>query len=192
MTGKRPYSRFKGKGFSPLPNIDQTGETPTEGQQRPLKGIFPNGQKPSKQVENDMAKDNTKKDVSNVETGKKVQGTTPISDQERVQKIVSSLKNLLETGEEWQRKSTSISGVSVIRLPESKTRKASLAVEINPLNDQGLPIKKKGVMIMNPSEVEAFQNVFSDSRIPSLVTLANDVSGIQKRTSSKSTDIIEI
>ncbi|GEM_PF-545982 len=139
-----------------------------------------------------MAKDNTKKDVSNVETGKKVQGTTPISDQERVQKIVSSLKNLLETGEEWQRKSTSISGVSVIRLPESKTRKASLAVEINPLNDQGLPIKKKGVMIMNPSEVEAFQNVFSDSRIPSLVTLANDVSGIQKRTSSKSTDIIEI
>ena len=101
-----------------------------------------------------MAKKNTtQNNVSSTETVQNENKTvTTVTDQERVQKIVSSLKSLLETGEDWQRKATSVQGVSIIRLPASKTRNASLAVEINPINESGTPIKKKGVMIMSPNE----------------------------------------
>lgn len=146
-------------------------------------------------VKNDMTqKGKNTKDVSHSEeTIQNENKTVPtITDKEREQKINTSLKSLLENGDNWQRKSTSVQGVSIIRLPESKTRKASLAVEVNPINEQGLPIKKRGIMIMSPNEREAFQNVFSDPRLDSLIGMMNDVSGIKKGSSQKNTDIIEI
>lgn len=143
-----------------------------------------------------MAKKNTSQNnvSTSEETVQNENKTMPtITEQERVQKIVSSLKSLLDTGEDWQRKATSVQGVSIIRLPASKTRNASLAVEINPINESGTPIKKKGVMIMSPSEREAFQSVFSDPRLDPLIGMVNDVSGIKRGSSPKGTnDIIEI
>ena len=133
-----------------------------------------------------MARKNTQNNVSSTEA--QVQNT----DQEKVQRIVSSLKSLLDTGDDWQRKDTSVKGVSIIRLPANKTRNASLAVEINPVNAQGTPMKKKGVMILSIAEIEAFVNVFSDQRLPNLVNIVNDVSGVKRGSSPKSNDIIEI
>ena len=138
-----------------------------------------------------MARKDPKNNVSTSE--ETVQNkTTEITEAERVHKIVSSLKSLLDTGEDWQRKSTSVQGVSVIRLPESKNRKASLAVEINPVDERGLPMKKKGIMILSTNEIDAFQSVFSDQRLPALIGMVNDVSGIKKGSTHKNTDIIEI
>jgi len=142
-------------------------------------------QNPEK-VKNDMARKNTQNNVSSTEA--QVQNT----DQEKVQRIVSSLKSLLDTGDDWQRRDTSVKGVSIIRLPANKTRNASLAVEINPVNAQGTPMKKKGVMILSIAEIEAFVNVFSDQRLPNLVNIVNDVSGVKRGSSHKSNDIIEI
>lgn len=116
----------------------------------------------------------------------------PITDAERVQKITTSLRSLLEKGDDWQRKGTSVLGVSVLRLPENKTRKASLAVEINPLNQQGLPMKKKGIMILTINEIDAFREVFSDPRVPALIEMVSSVSGTVARIQPKNSEILEI
>jgi len=49
-------------------------------------------------------------------------------------------------------KGTTIPGVFPFRLPPSKGRPASLAIEINPLDTYGSITKKRGVVIRSSSE----------------------------------------
>ena len=53
------------------------------------------------------------------------------------------LGQFLEEGKDWERKPTNISGIFLFKLPEYRGRPASLAIEINPLNANGVSIKKK-------------------------------------------------
>jgi len=70
--------------------------------------------------------------------------------------LKDTLKAFIEEGADWERKQTTVPGVSIIRLPATKNRAASLAIDINPVGDNGLPMKKKGIMIMNSAELAAF------------------------------------
>ena len=63
--------------------------------------------------------------------------------------LTETLRTFIEEGQDWERKHTSVKGVSIIRLPATKNRPASLAIDINPLGQNGLPMKKKGIMIIN-------------------------------------------
>ena len=58
--------------------------------------------------------------------------------------LSESLKEFVEEGQDWERKNTSVKGVSIVRMPPYKNRPASLAIEINPVKEDGSPMKKKG------------------------------------------------
>jgi hypothetical protein len=89
--------------------------------------------------------------------------------------LKDTLKTFMEEGGDWERKHTSVKGVSIIRLPATKNRAASLAIDINPIGDNGLPMKKKGIMIMNAAELAAFRETFSNEKINSLMQALEDV-----------------
>ena len=103
-----------------------------------------------------------------------------------------NLKSFLETGDDWERKGTSLSGVSLIKLPKTRTRPASLAVEINPVNEKGAGIKKKGIMIMGLTELKAFQDVFSNEKLAVLLTAIEEVIPAKKSLNPEKGDILEI
>jgi len=44
--------------------------------------------------------------------------------------LTESLKEFIDEGQDWERKNTSVKGVSIIRLPQYKNRPASLAIDI--------------------------------------------------------------
>ena len=50
----------------------------------------------------------------------------------------------MRNGEDWVRSRTSIPGVFVVKLPGQGTRGPELALEINPVDGQGQPKKKRG------------------------------------------------
>ncbi|MEN6442498.1 MAG: hypothetical protein WC342_10590 [Methanoregula sp.] len=89
--------------------------------------------------------------------------------------LTETLKTFIEEGQDWERKQTSVKGVSIIRLPATKNRAASLAIDINPIGDAGLPMKKKGIMIMNRAELAAFRTTFSNEKVDALITALEDV-----------------
>ena len=74
--------------------------------------------------------------------------------------LVTTLRTFIEEGQDWERKQTSVKGVSIIRLPATKNRAPSLAIDINPIGDNGLPMKKKGIMIMNAAEIACVSGSF--------------------------------
>jgi hypothetical protein len=92
-----------------------------------------------------------------------------------VMELTATLKTFIEEGQDWERKHTSVKGVSIIRLPATKNRAPSLAIDINPIGDNGLPMKKKGIMIMNSAEIAAFRAVFNNEKVDGLIGALEEV-----------------
>ena len=107
--------------------------------------------------------------------------------------LTQTLKAFIEEGMDWERKNTSLKGVSIIRLPATKNRAASLAIDINPIGENGLPMKKKGVMIMNASELAAFRAAFTNEKVDGLITALEEVLP-ERKTAGKSLkmDVLQI
>ena len=107
--------------------------------------------------------------------------------------LTQTLKAFIEEGQDWERKNTSVKGVSIIRLPATKNRAASLAIDINPIGEHGLPMKKKGVMIMNAVELAAFRAAFTNEKVDSLIKALEEVLPERKAAAKSSkTDVVQI
>ncbi|HII77061.1 MAG TPA: hypothetical protein HA264_08555 [Methanolinea sp.] len=102
------------------------------------------------------------------------------------------LRAFLEGGEDWERKNTSLKGVSIIKLPGTKSRAPSLAIEVNPVNEKGAPMKKKGIMIMSASELSAFREIFSNPKVDGLIRSIEEITPGKKSQKSGAGDILEI
>jgi hypothetical protein len=89
--------------------------------------------------------------------------------------LTEQLRTFIEEGQDWERKATSVKGVSIIRLPKTKNRPPSLAIDINPVNEHGVPIKKKGIMLMNSGELAAFRATFNNEKVDNLIKALEDV-----------------
>ena len=107
--------------------------------------------------------------------------------------VRETLETFLEEGKDWERKQTSIRGVSILRMPRTTTRPPTLAMEINPVDDRGSQRKRKGIMIRSPRELEALRGVLSDPRAVSLMeTLATVVPPVPSGGKEQAAGVIEI
>jgi hypothetical protein len=106
--------------------------------------------------------------------------------------LAQSLKEFVEEGQDLERKNTSVKGVSIIRLPQYKNRAASLAIDINPLGENGLPLKKKGIMIMNAAELQAFREAFKNEKLDNLINVLEDVTGRKTTGKSVKAEIVQL
>jgi len=106
--------------------------------------------------------------------------------------LAESLREFVEEGQDWERKNTSVKGVSIIRLPQYKTRPASLAIDINPVGETGLPMKKKGIMIMSATELQAFREIFKNEKLDNLVKTLEEVTGKKPAGKAAKPDVVQI
>jgi hypothetical protein len=106
--------------------------------------------------------------------------------------LTDTLRNFLENGEDWERKMTSIKGVTILKLPQTKSRSASLAIEINPLTEKGTPMKKKGVMIMSSGELNAFREIFTNEKVDVLITTIEDIIPARKGAKAGPEDVLQL
>lgn len=78
------------------------------------------------------------------------------------------IKESLENIQPWQRVPTSINGLFLIKTPE-KGNNPTIMVEINPLNDEHKPIKRRGLFLRKPEEIELFLQVMENVSTKELV-----------------------
>ena len=107
--------------------------------------------------------------------------------------LTEILKTFIEEGQDWERKPTTVRGVSLIRLPATKNRPASLAIDINPVGANGLPMKKKGIMLMNAAEIAAFRDTINNQKVDSLVAALEEVLPERKNVGKPAkSDVLQI
>ena len=83
--------------------------------------------------------------------------------------IQAQLKEHLKNGEDWQKMETPIEGVFVVKVPATKTRPALLFLEINPLKDDGKPLKRKGLFVGSKEMLIKFSETLNDDKTFQLI-----------------------
>jgi hypothetical protein len=101
------------------------------------------------------------------------------------------LAEFLEKGKDWDKVKTTVSGVFVLKMPGSKTRQASLSVEINPVDAGGSPTKRRGLIIRGVEEYLEFKEILLNEKLESLLEMLEDVNP-EAGKSKTSKDVIEI
>jgi hypothetical protein len=106
--------------------------------------------------------------------------------------VKETLETFLEEGKDWERKQTSIRGVSILRMPRTTTRPPTLAMEINPVDERGSQMKRKGIMIRSPKELDALRGILSDPRVVNLMEALSTVVPPVPAAGKQEAGIIEI
>jgi hypothetical protein len=83
--------------------------------------------------------------------------------------IQNQLKDHLEKGKDWEKMETPIPGVFVVKIPATKTRPSLLSLEVNPLKDNGNPMKKKGLFVTNKEMLVKFGEALNDDKVYQLI-----------------------
>ena len=105
------------------------------------------------------------------------------------------LIQFLNDGGNWERKATNIPGAFLFRLPTSKGRPASLAIEINPIDTLGSITKKRGVVIRSGLELDEISGLLSHPKVSELSTKIDAVNPKREATTligKAGPDIFEI
>jgi len=83
--------------------------------------------------------------------------------------IQAQLKEHLKNGEDWEKMDTPVQGISVVKIPATKNRPALLSLEINPLKDDGKPMKRKGLFVTSKEMLIKFSEALNDDKTFQLI-----------------------
>ena len=87
---------------------------------------------------------------------------------------------------------TTIRGVFVLKLPAYRSSPPRLAVELNPVDAEGAPTKRRG-LLRSSSELDAFREILQDEQLSTLLTAMDAVNPETKtRTRLNRDDILEL
>ena len=90
--------------------------------------------------------------------------------------LVDRLKEFGKEMKDWDKKKTSVLGVTIVKLP-SKGDENSFGLEIIPVNEEGIPLKRrgKGLFITSLEQWEAFKDIFNNEKARDLIESINDI-----------------
>jgi hypothetical protein len=103
--------------------------------------------------------------------------------------LEQKLREFMRSGEDWERTRTSIPGVFVVKLPGRGSRGPEFALEINPVDGQGQPRKRRGYMVRGKADLEELMKILSDPRLTRLAEALEVVNPKAVKSNSRMTDI---
>ena len=80
------------------------------------------------------------------------------------------LTDFLKRGKDWSRLRTTLPGVFVLKMPPYRGSPTRLAVELNPVDQNGNPKKRRGLVLRSSGELEDFKEIFQYEKISKLLS----------------------
>jgi hypothetical protein len=109
----------------------------------------------------------------------------------RVQELESRLREILEKARDWQRVPVRSSpGVFVVKAPGTKRNPPSLLIELNPVDENNLPTKRRGLYIRSRRDLEEFRRLINDRNLDALVSALEEVNGRREEEEGESEDLM--
>lgn len=102
--------------------------------------------------------------------------------------LKTKIKDALKDVKPWQRVPTSVSGVYLVKTP-ADTSKESIMVEINPLNERGSPMKRRGLFLKDTMEFGGFKGIFENGSVMDLLDAIEEIDGREKKQEVKAIEI---
>jgi len=103
------------------------------------------------------------------------------------------LSNFLKTGQDWSRVRTNVPGVFVLKLPAYRSSPTRLAVELNPVDENGNPTKRRGFILRSSVELEDLNKMFQYEKISKLLTILDSINpDVEAARRRKKEEVIEL
>jgi len=102
--------------------------------------------------------------------------------------LEDKVKEALEDVKPWQRVPTSVEGVFLVKTPANDNRE-TIMVEINPLNERGTSMKRKGLFLKSTSEFDGFGGIFKNDKVMELLEAIEGIAGGTKKKEVKAIEI---
>jgi len=103
------------------------------------------------------------------------------------------LAEFLKTGKDWSRLRTTVPGVFVLKLPAYKGSPSRLAVELNPVGEDGSPKKRRGLVLRSAAELEEFKELFQYDKLSKLMGIIEAVNPkVKAGERRKGEEVIEL
>jgi hypothetical protein len=104
--------------------------------------------------------------------------------------LEESLRKVLQTGKDWQRIPVKgAPGIFVLKAPAARGRPASLLVEINPVGADGVPTKRRGLILRSLEELKEYRKPISEDRLEEILKA---IESINPKTSGEEEEGLEI
>jgi hypothetical protein len=104
--------------------------------------------------------------------------------------LEESLRKVLQTGKDWQRIPVKgAPGIFVLKAPAARERSASLLLEINPVGPDGVPTKRRGLILRSIEELKEYKKLISEDRLEEIIKA---IEKINPKTSGEKEEGLEI
>ena len=103
------------------------------------------------------------------------------------------LKDFLKIGKDWSRLRTSVQGVFVLKLPAYRSSPTRLAVELNPVDKEDNPKRRRGLILRSSADLEDFRGLFEYEKLSKLLTSLDSINpkvGAERRR--KGEEVLEL
>jgi hypothetical protein len=92
--------------------------------------------------------------------------------------LEARLREILEKARDWQRVPVKSSpGIFVVKAPGTKRNPPFLLIELNPVDENNLPRKRRGLYIRSRRDIEEFRKLINDRNLDALVSALEEVNG---------------
>jgi hypothetical protein len=86
------------------------------------------------------------------------------------------LREILERGGDWQRIPVKgMPGVFVVKAPAKGSKPVTLMVELIPLNEAGMPSRRRGLFLKTLKDLEDYRKLLGDSRLDELLKVIEKI-----------------
>ncbi|MCK4845789.1 MAG: hypothetical protein KAS95_08960 [Candidatus Heimdallarchaeota archaeon] len=79
--------------------------------------------------------------------------------------LINRLREYASSMKDWDKIKTSVEGVSLVKMPSGE----KLSLEIIPVNEEGKPLKRKGLFVTSIEQFEAFKDIFINEKAHDLI-----------------------
>jgi hypothetical protein len=94
------------------------------------------------------------------------------------QELEARLREVLEKAKEWKRVPVKSSpGIFVVKAPGTKGNPPSLLIELNPVDENNQPTKRRGLYVRSRRDLEGFRRLINDRNLDALVSALEEVNG---------------
>ncbi len=102
--------------------------------------------------------------------------------------IEEKIKKALNGVKAWQRVPTSLNGIFLVKTP-TKSGKETMLVEINPNNERGNLMKRRGLFLKNTMELEKFIYILNNEKLMDVLRALENLSGVSEDKKIETIDI---
>ena len=106
---------------------------------------------------------------------------------------IKKLENLLEDLQDWEKFPTNIAGIRIVKIPGKKDNPGRLGIEMNPVDENGKPIKKSGVIVLTNQELfDKYYELFSNDKVQELMQQIELIRIEQEKITNNTEEVFEL